>query len=238
MATKKAAKTTRKTKASKTTAKKSRAAVSKKAAAKRTARARTAKRTTAPAEAPMERAGLIEVGGKAATVIGADVVVGQTAPAFSAQVGAWPGLALWQEVAPLTATARQVRILAAVPSLDTNTCNLETRRFNQEAAALDPDIVIITISTDLPPAQARWCGAAGVERVQVVSDHMAVEFGVKYGTLIKERRYLRRAVFVVDRDDVVVYAAYMPKLGDEPDYAAVLAAARQALAEPPGAIAK
>jgi thiol peroxidase len=118
-----------------------------------------------------------------------------------------------------------------VPSLDTNTCNIETRRFNEEAAALSDDVVIIAISADLPPAQKRWCGAAGVERVRVVSDHMAMEFGERYGTLMKERRWLRRAVFVVDRADRVVYAAYMPKLGDEPDYAAVLAAARQALSE-------
>ena len=153
-----------------------------------------------------------------------------THPDFTAQVGVWPGLDLWQEVQPLAATAGQVRILAAVPSLDTNTCNLETRRFNEEAAALSDDIVIITVSTDLPVAQKRWCGAAGVERVRVVSDHMETEFGVRYGALMKERRWLRRAVFVVDRAGRIVYAAYMPKLGEEPDYAAVLEAARQALA--------
>ena len=236
MATKKAAKAARKTKPIKTAAKKTRATTKKATAAKRPARA--AKKPAAKAPAPLERFGLIEVGGRPATVIGTDVMVGQTAPAFTAQVGAWAGLDLWQAVAPLTATAGQVRILAAVPSLDTNTCNIETRRFNEEAAALADDIVIITISTDLPPSQKRWCGAAGVERVRVVSDHMAVEFGLRYGTLIKERRYLRRAVFVVDRDDVIVYAAYMPKLAEEPDYAAVLEAARQALAEPRGAIAK
>jgi thioredoxin-dependent peroxiredoxin len=180
-------------------------------------------------DAPRERAGLIEVGGKPATVLGADVTVGQRAPDFISQVGVWPGRDLWQELSPLAETAGQVRILAAVPSLDTSTCSLETRRFNQEAAALADDIVIITISTDLPPAQKRWCGAEGVDRVRVVSDHMAVEFGVGYGTLIKERRYLRRAVFVVDREGVIRYADYMSKLSLEPDYPGVLAAARQAL---------
>jgi thiol peroxidase len=89
---------------------------------------------------------------------------------------------------------------------------------------------VIAISTDLPIAQKRWCGAAGVERVMMVSDHMAGEFGVKYGTLIKERRWFRRAVFVVGQDDVIYYAAYMPKLGDEPNYDEVLAAAKQLLA--------
>jgi thiol peroxidase len=171
----------------------------------------------------------MEVGGKPATVIGADVAVGQAAPDFTAQVGVWPGRDLWQELSPLAETTGKVRVLAAVPSLDTSTCSLETRRFNQEAAALAEDIVIITVSTDLPPAQKRWCGAEGVDRVRVVSDHMTTEFGVRYGTLIKERRYFRRAVFVVDRDGIIRYAAYMPKLGEEPDYAAVLGAARAAL---------
>jgi thiol peroxidase len=201
-----------------------RAAAAKKTAAKRTAR------PAARAKAPQERVGLMELSGKPATIVGDDVRVGQTAPDFTAQVGVWPGLDLWQEVQPLAATAGKVRILAAVPSLDTNTCNLETRRFNEEAAALSDDIIIITISTDLPVAQKRWCGAAGVDRVRVVSDHMETEFGVRYGALMKERRWLRRAVFVVDRAGQIVYAAYMPKLGEEPDYAAVLEAARQALA--------
>jgi thioredoxin-dependent peroxiredoxin len=227
MATKKTTKAARKSPAKRSTAKKSRAATRKPAAGRRPARA--VAKQTAPSEAPLERYGLMELGGKPATIVGPDVLVGQTAPPFSAQVGAWAGMDLWQELAPLAATAGKVRILAPVPSLDTNTCNIETRRFNEEAAALSDDIVIITISADLPPAQKRWCGAAGVERVRVVSDHMAMQFGERYGALMKERRWLRRAVFVVDRDDRVVYAAYMPKTSDEPDYTAVLQAARQAL---------
>src|SRR5688500_7215534 len=145
MATKKSAKATRKSTASKTTAKKMRAATKKTHAAKQPERGRAAKKPAPRAQSPLERFGLIEVGGRPATVIGTDVMVGQTAPAFTAQVGAWAGLDLWQAVAPLTATAGQVRILAAVPSLDTNTCNIETRRFNEEAAALADDIVIITV---------------------------------------------------------------------------------------------
>jgi thiol peroxidase len=180
-------------------------------------------------KAPPERAGVIEVGGKPATVVGDDVAVGQKAPHFKAQVGSWLGLDTWSEVDPLEATRGQVRVLSAVPSLDTAVCDRETRRFNVEAAALSETVRIITLSTDLPVAQKRWCGAAGVERVAVVSDHMAAEFGVKYGTLIKERRWLRRAVFVVDQNDVLRYVAYMPKLGDEPDYEAVLAAVGQLL---------
>ncbi len=171
-----------------------------------------------------ERFGLIKVGGKDATIIGEDIKVGQTAPDFSAH-------ALdWSVVRGLADTQGKVRIIAAVPSLDTDTCDRETRRFNQEAAALGAEVVIEVISTDLPYAQKRWCGAAGVEQVKTLSDHMNAEFGEKYGVLIKERRTLRRAVFVVDRKDTVVYAAYMAALGDEPNYEEVLAAARAALA--------
>lgn len=180
-----------------------------------------------PAAQPAERFGLIQVGGKPATVIGEDIQVGQPAPHFHSQVGVWPGRDLWAVIDPLAETAGLVRILAAVPSLDTDTCDIETRRFNVEAAGLGEGVRVITISTDLPVAQKRWCGAAGVERVYAVSDHMAVEFGVKYGTLIKERRYLRRAVFVVDQGDVVRYVAYMPKLAEQPKYEEVIALARQ-----------
>jgi thiol peroxidase len=180
---------------------------------------------------PTERVGLMDLSGRPATIIGDDVHVGQAAPHFTAQVDAWPGHDLWSELDPLAVTAGSVRILAAVPSLDTNTCDIETRRFNSEAAQLGPEVHIITISADLPVAQKRWVGAAGVDRAYAVSDHMAVDFGVKYGALMKERRWLRRAVFVVDQADVIRYAAYMPKLGDQPDYDQVLAAASGLLAK-------
>ncbi|HUH99025.1 MAG TPA: thiol peroxidase [Anaerolineales bacterium] len=171
-----------------------------------------------------ERFGLIKVGGQDATVIGRDLKAGQAAPDFVVQ-------ALdWSAKHGLADTAGKVRIIASVPSLDTDVCDRETRRFNQEAAALGKDIVIEVISTDLPYAQKRWCGAAGVDQVMVLSDHMTGEFAEKYGVLIKERRICRRAVFVVGRDDKVAYVAYMPALGDEPNYPEVIAAARKALA--------
>ncbi|HPP62745.1 MAG TPA: thiol peroxidase [Anaerolineales bacterium] len=170
-----------------------------------------------------ERFGIIKVGGRDATVIGDDVKVGDAAPEFTVH-------ALdWSLTRGLADTKGKVRIIAAVPSLDTDVCDRETRRFNQEAAALGKDIVIQTISTDLPYAQKRWCGAAGVDQVMVLSDHQNAEFGEKYGVLIKERRILRRAVFVVGRDDKIVYAAYMPALGDEPNYEEVIEAAKKAL---------
>ncbi len=170
-----------------------------------------------------ERFGLIQVGGKDATVVGDDLTVGSAAPDFTAHAQDW------STVRGLADTAGKVRIIAAVPSLDTEVCDRETRRFNEEAASLSKDIAIQVISTDLPYAQKRWCGAAGVDQVKTLSDHMNVEFGEKYGVLIKERRILRRAVFVVGRDDKLAFIAYMPKLGDEPDYAAVLDAAQKAL---------
>jgi len=170
-----------------------------------------------------ERFGLIQVGGKDATIIGDDVQVGDTAPDFRAH-------ALdWSVVRGIGDTQGKVRILAPVPSLDTETCDRETRRFNQEAAGLSDDIIIEVISTDLPYAQKRWCGAAGVDQVMILSDHQAAEFGEKYGCLIKERRTLRRAVFVVDRQGKITYVDYMPALGIEPNYEEVLEAARAAL---------
>ena len=170
-----------------------------------------------------ERFGIIKVGGKDATVIGDDVKIGQSAPDFTAHATDW------SIVRGLADTEGKVRIIAAVPSLDTEVCDRETRRFNEEAASLSKDIVIEVLSTDLPYAQKRWCGAAGVEQVMTLSDHQSVEFGAQYGVLIKERRILRRAVFVVGRNGKIMYADYMPALGDEPHYADVVEAAKQAL---------
>lgn len=170
-----------------------------------------------------ERFGIIKVGGRDATIIGDDVQVGQDAPEFTLHANDW------SLVRGLAETKGKVRIVASVPSLDTEVCDRETRRFNQEAAALDKDIAILTISADLPYAQKRWCGAAGVDQVQTLSDHQNAEFGEKYGVLIKERRILRRAVFVIGRDDKIAYAAYMPTLGEEPNYDEVIEAAKKAL---------
>lgn len=116
-------------------------------------------------------------------------------------------------------------ILSAVPSLDTAVCDTETRRFNQEAANLSDNIEIVTISVDLPFAQKRWCGAAGVDRITVCSDHKNTDFGQKYGVLIPELRLLARAVFVVDADGKVRYVELVPEIGQEPNYEAALAAA-------------
>jgi thiol peroxidase len=171
----------------------------------------------------VERFGIFKFAGKDVTIVGNDIQVGQDAPEFGVQAQDWSMLNA------LEATQGHVRIIAAVPSLETSVCDRETRRFNEVAASLSKDIVILTISTDLPYTQKRWCGAAGIGQVKVLSDHVTADFGQKYGCLIKEVRLLRRAVFVVDRQRKVRYAAYMPALGDEPNYEEVLAAAQAAL---------
>ncbi len=170
-----------------------------------------------------ERFGLIKFGGKDATVVGNDLKAGDKAPDFTVLKQDW------SVVKALKDTKRKVRIIASMLSLETAVCDKEIRRFNEEASKLGKNIVIMVLSTDLPYTQKRWCGAAGVDQVFTYSDSLKVDFGQKYGCLIKEARVLRRAVFVVDRKRVIRYAAYMPALGDEPNYEEVLAAARDAL---------
>jgi len=123
-----------------------------------------------------------------------------------------------------------VVVLVSVPSLDTPVCDIETRRFNEEAASLSDDVAILTLSMDLPFAQKRWCGAAGVTRVTTLSDHRDAQFGCAYGVLIKELRLLARAVFVVDREGVLRYADIIKEITHEPDYDAVIEAVKACVA--------
>jgi thiol peroxidase len=172
----------------------------------------------------IERQGVLEFRDKDVTVIGADVKVGEQAPEFSAfDVN-------WQWIDALQSTQGKVRILGSLLSVSTSVCDRETRRFNEEAAALGADIAVLMLSMDLPYTQKNWCAAAGIDKVITLSDAKEAQFGKKYGLLLKEPWILRRAIFVVDKKDKVVFAAYMPKLGNEPDYPAVLEAARKALA--------
>ena len=116
----------------------------------------------------------------------------------------------------------RLRVIASVPSLDTPVCDLEIKRFNEEASGLSGDIEIIFISMDLPFAQKRFCQANKIKQVRTFSDHRYADFGKKYGVLIKELRLLARAVFVIDKDDVVRYAEYVPEITSQPNYNAVL----------------
>ena len=123
----------------------------------------------------------------------------------------------------------KVLVLASVPSLDTSVCSLETRRFNQEAARLGPDVRIVTVSMDLPFAQKRWCGAEGIDRVTTLSDHRDAAFGKAFGVLLKDLRLLARCVWVVDREGAVRYVQLVPEIAQEPDYGAVLDAVKHVL---------
>jgi len=170
----------------------------------------------------IERKGIFQFKGHDMTVIGEDIKAGQQAPDFTASTQEW------LPFNGLEDTSGKVRIIAALPSLSTSVCDRETRRFNEEAANLGEDIVVLTVSMDLPFTLRNWCAAAGIDRVVTLTDHKAADFGEKYGVLLKEARIFRRAIFVVDRSGKVVYADYMPVLGDEPNYVDVLAAARSA----------
>ena len=143
--------------------------------------------------------------------------VGKKAPDFTA---------LTNDLEPrkLSDYAGRIMVLLSVPSLDTPVCDMEVRRFNTEAAHLSDKVSIVALSCDLPFAQARWCGAAGVKAVETLSDHMGTEFGLNYGVLIKELRLLARAVFVVAPDGTLAYSEIVPEVTSEPDYKAALAA--------------
>jgi thiol peroxidase len=170
-----------------------------------------------------ERKAAVTMRGNPMTLVGPELKPGQKAPGFTI-VG--------KGMAPvgLDQFKGKVKIIATIPSIDTPVCDAETRRFNEEAAKLPGDVQILTISMDLPFAQARWCGAAGVDKVTTLSDWRGAEFGQKYGALIKELHLLTRAVFVLDRNDNVVHAEYVKEIANHPDYEAALAAARKAAA--------
>jgi thiol peroxidase len=131
------------------------------------------------------------------------------------------------ETVSLADSAGKVRLISVVPSLDTSTCDAQTRRFNEEISKYGDNVVGYTISIDLPPAQKRWCGNAGVERVKTLSDYRAMSFGNAYGTHIKEIRVEQRAVFVVDANGVIRYVEYVPEISQHPNYEAALAALKE-----------
>jgi len=167
-----------------------------------------------------ERAGIITFQGNPLTLIGKECKAGDRAPDFEA---------VDNDMAPVTLSSfdDRIRVVSSVPSLDTPVCDMETRTFNEQATGLSENIAILTISMDLPFAQKRWCGAAGVTRVVTLSDHRDGAFGQAYGVLIKELRLLARAVFVIDRAGVVQYVQLVKEITQEPDYDAVWRAVRE-----------
>lgn len=145
------------------------------------------------------------------TLIGTEVKIGDSAPNFTV---------LANNLSPVTLedSKGKVRLISVVPSLDTGTCDAQTRKFNERASELGDNVVILTISNDLPFAQKRWCAAAGIDSVQTLSDHRDLSFGEAYGVAIKELRLLTRAIFVVDTNDKVTYVEYVPEATEHPNY--------------------
>ncbi len=167
-----------------------------------------------------ERTGLVTMKGNPLTLQGEVIKVGDKAPDFEV-VG--------NDLSPVKFSSFRGKacVISSVPSLDTPVCDMETRKFNDAAGKLGDDVAILTISMDLPFAQSRWCGAAGVDKVVTLSDHREANFGLAYGVLIKELRLLARAVFVVDRGGMVRYVELVKEIANEPDYDAALNALRQ-----------
>lgn len=166
----------------------------------------------------VERSNAVTLKGTPFTLVGPELSVGDTAPDF-ATVGT--------DLQPVTLaeTGGSVRVFSAVPSLDTPVCDAQTRRFNQEATSL-LGVKIYTMSLDLPFAQSRWCAAAGVENLTMLSDHRDASFASSYGTLIKELRLSARALFVVDSEGTLRHVEYVGEVADHPDYDAALAVIR------------
>jgi thioredoxin-dependent peroxiredoxin len=174
-----------------------------------------------PKEAAMtERKNAITMKGKPLTLVGFEPQVGQAAPDATL-------LANDLSEVKLSSYRGKIVVISVVPSLDTSVCDLQTRRFNEEASALGPNVVILTISMDLPFAQKRWCGAAGVDRVITLSDYRDASFGHAWGVMIKELRLLARSVFVVDPQGKIAYIQRVPELSQQPDYDSVLQAVRK-----------
>ena len=160
--------------------------------------------------------------GNPLTLIGPELKPGDQAPDFKLVDNSLKDVALAD-------TGRNVRIVSVVPSLDTPVCDAQTKRFNEEAAKLH-GVDIITVSMDLPFAQKRWCGAFGVDKVKMLSDHRDGSFGTNYGTLIKGLRIESRAIFVLDRSNTIRHVEYVKEVAEHPNYDAALSAAKAAAA--------
>lgn len=166
-------------------------------------------------EVYMERKNIITFGGKPMTLLGNPVRAGDKAPDFTV-------LANDLSRKTLADYAGKALVFSVVPSLDTGVCDLQTRFFNEDASALGDSVRILTISCDLPFAQKRWCGQAGVTRVETLSDHYDLSFGMAYGVAIKELRLLTRSIFVVDTKGMVTYVEIVPEVTTPVDFDAAL----------------
>jgi thioredoxin-dependent peroxiredoxin len=171
-------------------------------------------------ERPVERQGATTLRGNPLTVLGPALKPGEKAPDFKAVDDSLKDV-------NLAGTGDGIRIFSVVPSLDTPVCDAQTKRFNEEAGKL-PNVTMYSISMDLPFAQKRWCGAYGVDHVKMVSDHRDGSFGQAYGTLIKDLRIMSRAIFVIDKNNVIRHVEYVKEVADHHNYEAALSADRAA----------
>jgi len=170
----------------------------------------------------IERVGGVYARELSLTVIGDMLKAGDPAPDFRLADNFFS-----PELVSLSDSAGKVRLINVVPSLNTDICDAQTRRFDQEIGSYGDAVVYYTISVDLPLAQQNWCNGSGVENVKMLSDHREMSFGSAYGTYIKELRFEQRAVFIVDANDTIRYAEYVPKIGQHPDYDAALVALKE-----------
>lgn len=168
----------------------------------------------------MERKDAVTVKGKPFTLLGGEAKVGVDAKDFKALDKALEEVSLGK-------FKGKIKLIASVPSLDTPVCDTEIKRFNDEAARLSKDVVIIFISMDLPFAQKRFCQANSINKIKTLSDHRDADFGLKYGVLIKELRLLARAIFIVDKEDKVRYVQMVSEISSPPDYDAALEALKK-----------
>ena len=169
-----------------------------------------------------ERSGVITMKGNPMTLVGEELKVGQSAP--DAEL-----TAVDLSAKKISDYRGKVLIISTIPSIDTGTCNTQSHRFNKEAAALGDDVVIATVSMDLPFAQKRWCGDVDSVNMDFLSDYKTHEFGKAYGLRVKELGVIARSVTVVDKEGKVVYHSIVSEIAEEPNYDEALAAAKAAL---------
>ena len=170
----------------------------------------------------MERKGVVTVNGNPVTLIGSEAKVGDKAPDFTVLDGDLKEVRLRD-------FGGKIKVISVSASLDTPVCDMQARRFNQEAARLPEDVVILNITMDLPFAISRFCTTSGIDKVQAFSDHRDASFGNAYGVLIKELRLLARSIFIVDKNDMIRYMEIVPELTNHPDYDKALDALKKLL---------
>ena len=172
-----------------------------------------------------ERIGVVTLAENPVTLIGPEIKIGEKAPDFEL-------LTKERTKVTLSDFKGKTRMITVVPSLDTGVCDMQTRRFNEEATKLMDDVVILAVSVDLPFAQGRWCESNGAQSITVLSDHLEMSFGKAYGTYMKEHRLECRAIFVIDANDTITYVEYVPEVTNHPNYDAVIKAAKETLDQP------